>query len=180
MKLNKFLAIAGMAAMLGLSANTVMAQGAPGAPGGQRQRGNFDPAQMQERMMDRYKETLEITSDDEWKAMQPLVQKVLQARMGAMQGMARGFMGRPRGGDTQAQAQGNRPRGMFGQEPDAATQALEKAVDAKASKAELKAALVKYNEARKAKQAELEKAQNDLRNVLTARQEALATLNGLL
>jgi hypothetical protein len=35
-------------------------------------------------------------------------------------------------------------------------------------------------EARKAKQAELEKAQTNLRKVLTTRQEAIATANGLL
>ena len=68
---------------------------------------------------------------------------------------------------------------MFGQ-PSPEAEALQKAVDAKAPKAELKAAIAKYNEARKAKQAELEQAQENLRKVLTARQEALATLNGAL
>jgi len=55
------------------SANVMaQAQGAGGgqaAPGGNRQRGqggNFDPAQMQQRMMERYKERLDITSDDDW------------------------------------------------------------------------------------------------------------------
>jgi hypothetical protein len=57
---------------------------------------------------------------------------------------------------------------------------LQKAIDAKAPKAEVKAALEKYVAARKAKQAELEKAQEELRKVLTSRQEAIATLNGLL
>ena len=46
--------------------------------------------------------------------------------------------------------------------------------------AEIKAALDKYLASRKAKQAELEKAQENLRKVLTARQEAIAALNGLL
>ncbi len=38
----------------------------------------------------------------------------------------------------------------------------------------------KYVASRKAKQAELEKAQEELRKVLTSRQEAIATLDGLL
>ena len=59
-------------------------------------------------------------------------------------------------------------------------EALKKAIDAKASAAELKTALTKYQEARKAKQAELEKVQASLRKVLTPRQEAIAALNGLL
>jgi hypothetical protein len=58
--------------------------------------------------------------------------------------------------------------------------ALDKAIEAKASKAELTAAIAKVQEARKAKQAELEKAQSDLRKVLTTRQEAIATASGLL
>ena len=59
-------------------------------------------------------------------------------------------------------------------------EALQKAIDAKAPKAEIKAALDRYVASRKAKQADLEKAQDELRKVLTARQEAIATLNGLL
>ena len=69
---------------------------------------------------------------------------------------------------------------MFGGTPNPEADALQKAIDSKASKAELKAALEKYVASRKAKQAELEKAQADLRKVLTPRQEAIATLNGLL
>ena len=44
----------------------------------------------------------------------------------------------------------------------------------------MKAALAKYLDARKAKEAELTKAQDDLRKVLSVRQEAIATVNGLL
>src|SRR5690242_6080351 len=52
--------------------------------GRQRQRqGNFDPAQFQQRMLDRYRERLEITDDTEWRAVQPLVQKVMETRMAA-------------------------------------------------------------------------------------------------
>ena len=40
-------------------------------PGG----GNFDPAQMQQMMMQRYQEQLGITNDTDWSAIQPLVQK---------------------------------------------------------------------------------------------------------
>ena len=57
---------------------------------------------------------------------------------------------------------------------------MQKAIDGKASNSEMKAAIAKFQEARKAKQAELEKAQADLRKVLSVRQEAIATANGLL
>jgi hypothetical protein len=53
-------------------------------------------------------------------------------------------------------------------------------VDGKASNAELKAALSRYQESRKAKEEDLQKAQAELRKVLSVRQEAIATLRGLL
>ena len=69
--------------------------------------------------------------------------------------------------------------GFFGS-PSPEAEALQKAIDNKAPNSEIKAALAKYIESRKAKQADLEKAQAELRKVLTARQEAIASLNGLL
>ena len=138
---------------------------------------NFDPAQMQQMMLEGYKQMLEVTKDDEWAAIKPLVQKVMQARMATFAGMGRGMMFGPgRGGPG---GPGGGPPGMFGQTmPEA--EALQKAIDAKSSKAEIKAALDKYVAARQAKQTELQQAQDNLRKVLSARQEATATLNGLL
>ena len=65
-------------------------------------------------------------------------------------------------------------------QPSPEAEALQRAIDGKASNSELKAALAKFVESRKAKQAELEKAQTELRKVLSLRQEAVATANGLL
>jgi hypothetical protein len=177
-KINRGLALAGIAAALCLGNGKVMAQDNNRPPGGGPGR-NFDPAQFQQRMMERIKENLEITDDAEWKAIEPLVQKVMDARRDSFGGMGRGMMfGRgPRGGDNANQ--GGRAR-MFGGTPVPEAEALQKAIDGKASNAEMKAAIAKYAEARKAKQAELEKAQADLRKVLSVRQEALAMLNGLL
>ena len=191
MKLNQWLVMAGVAAVMSLGASQVVAQpnnGGGGQGGGGRQgRGNFDPAQMQQMMLDRYKTALEVTDDAEWKAMEPLVTKVMEARRDSFGGMGRGMFGRggPRGGnngqpaDAQGQ-QGQQRRGGFGGTPNPAADALQKAIDSKASKAEIKAALDKYIASRKASQAALEQAQADLRKVLTSRQEAIATLNGLL
>jgi hypothetical protein len=69
---------------------------------------------------------------------------------------------------------------MFGGDPGPESDALQKAIDAKAPNAELKAAITKFQAARKEKQASLEKAQTELRKVLSVRQEAIASLNGLL
>jgi len=182
--MNQILGMAGIAAIVCFTAMNGLAQQDQGGQGGGGRggRGNFDPAQFRERMMERTKENLEIKDDAEWKAIEPLVQKVMDARMASFSGMGRGMMGGRRGGGPGGD-QGNRPPGggggMFGQaNPEA--DALQRAIDSKASASELKAAVAKYNEARKTKQADLEKAQAELRKVLTVRQEALATLNGLL
>ena len=139
-------------------------QGGPGGGG----RGSF---------VDRYKDILEVTDDTDWKAMQPLVQKIMDIRM---ESMRRGFGRGGRGGGNNPQPadqQGQQGRGGVSPAPNPDGDALQKAVDSKASKAEMKAALEKYVASRKAK---LEQAQADLRKVLTTRQEAIATLNGLL
>ena len=184
MKLNQLVLAASLAVAVCLSADSALAQqggqggGGQGGGRGGRGGGNFDPAQMQQRMMDHYKEQLEITDDAEWKALQPLLQKVMDARMS---GMGRGMFGRggrPPGGDTAQADQGNQRRG-FGAS-DAEGEALQKAIDAKASSAELKAAMTKVIEARKVKQAELEKAQAELRKVLSVRQEAILVASRML
>jgi hypothetical protein len=185
MKIQNWCMAVALAGALSMTTTGLLAQQNSQGNEGQRQQRRFDPAQFQERMAERYKEMLEITDDQEWKAVQPLIQKVNETRMQAFAGGGRGMMGfggGRRSPDGQAggpPGQGDQPR-RFGppQLPEAET--LQKAIDAKAPKAELKAATTKYLEARKAKQAELEKAQENLRKVLTARQEAIAALNGLL
>jgi predicted Holliday junction resolvase-like endonuclease len=171
-RLNQVIVLAGAALALTLSTGQLAAQQGGG-------RGNFDPEQMRQRMMERVKEQMEVKNDDEWKVLEPLVQKVMDTRRDVqMGGMGRMFGRGGRGGGGDQGDQGNRRR--FGPEPSAEETALEKAIDAKASKEELKSAMAKYREARKAKEAKLQAAQDDLRKVLTVRQEAIAMSNGWL
>ncbi len=182
MSITKWLALAAVAAGFCLTVDQALAQPNGGGQGGGRRGGfgNMDPQQRQQFMMNRIKENLEITDDSEWNAIQPLLQKVMDARMAAMSGMGRGFMGGRRGGQDQGNQDQGQRRGFFGQQPSPEAEALQKAIDAKAPKAEIKAALEKYQAYRKAKQAELETAQANLRKVLTARQEAILTMDGML
>jgi len=160
--------------------------GGGGAGGGGRggRGGNFDPEQMRARMMERYKEVLEVKTDDEWKVIEPRITKVTEARRdvgfgGGMRGMFGG--GRPPGGDNaNANANQNQNRRNFGGQQSAAAQELQKAIDSKASADTIKTKLAAYREEHKAKQAALEKAQDDLKKVLSVRQEALAAVNGLV
>jgi len=178
---NQFSVAACAAFVMVLSANPVAAQQGQG-------RGNFDPQEFRQRMMDSYRERLEIKGDDEWKAIQPLIEKVTEARRevgfgGGGFAFGRGGGGGRRGGGNDAQANGNNQggrRGFRGGEPSPEAEELQKAIDSNASKDELKAKLTKFREARKEKEAKLAKAQEDLKKVLSVKQEAAAVLNGLL
>jgi Spy/CpxP family protein refolding chaperone len=192
LKVTRSLATVAAAAALFLGVSQGLAQqdnnqgnngGNRGGGGGGGRGGNFDPAQRQQRMMEFTREELEVKDDAEWKALEPLVQKVMEIRRESFSGMGRAMFGRGRGGGGGGGGggadQGNRRGGPFGQ-PSPEAETLQRAIESKASTAELKAALAKYVESRKAKQVELEKAQAELRKVLTVRQEAIATANGLL
>ena len=186
--MKKLLAMLAVAAALCVSADSLLAQdngggGGGNGGGGRRQRnggggggggGQFDPAAFQQRMMDRYKEDLGFTNDTEWSAVEPLVQKVSEARMEAFRGG--GFGGR-RGG----QGGGGGGGGFGGNVPaDPDREALQQAIDNNAPAAQIKTLLDKYRASVKTKQAKLESAQADLKKVLSQKQEASAVLAGLL
>jgi hypothetical protein len=154
-----------------------------------RERGGFDPEQMRVRMMERYREALEVKNDDEWKVIEPRITKVSDARRDAMSGAMSafgrgGFGGRRGAGDTNGAGGGGggdeRRRRGFGGEPSVEADALQKALEAKAPNEEIKAKLAKYRESLKQKQATLTAAQEELRKVLSVRQEATAVMLGLL
>jgi len=64
--------------------------------------------------------------------------------------------------------------------PSPEAEALQKALDDNAPTAQVKAALAKYHASQKDKQAKLVQAQENLRKVLTVKQEAQAALLGLV
>jgi len=196
-KLHQLLAVTGFASALLLSASNLTAQDPPppgGGQGGDRggrggrggPGGGFDPVQMQQWFLEQAKQKLEVTDETEWKALEPMVQKVMDARreamVGGIGGMMRGMGRGPRGGDAAGGGGGdqqNRRPSFFG-EPSPEAAALEKAIESKASKEELKAAMAKVRAAKKEKEAKLKDAQESLRKVLTLRQEAIAVSSGWL
>jgi hypothetical protein len=165
--------------------------GGGGNGGGRRNRGgnagaNFDPAQLMQRRVDNVRQQLDITNDTEWSAIQPLVQKVLEAQQAAQQGGGRGgfggFGGGRRGGNNGPNGNNGNANvgGRGGAQTNPEAEALRQAVENDAPAAQLKDLLAKYNAAQKAKQAALAAAQANLRKVLTVKQESMATLIGLL
>jgi hypothetical protein len=186
-KLIRLMTLAVAAAALGLGGSNLFAQDAPaapppgggpgpGGPGGPG--GNFDPAQMRQQIADRMsaflRDKLAVTNDDEWAVIQPKVSKVTQIRMQvAFAGMGgfRGMMGGNRGG-------GNRFGGMMQSNPE--QDALQQALDSNAPKDQVKAALENLRAARKRQKDDLAKAQDELREMLTLRQEATLVSLGIL
>jgi hypothetical protein len=134
--------------------------------------------QMQQRMVENYREQLGVTNNAEWAIIQQRLTKVISLRTGnVLNNGLGGLLGGMRGGG------GGNGRGlgaMLGQQSDPNTENLQNSIDRNATSAQIKAALTKLREARKQKQAELDKAQEDLRGVLTSRQEAILVLAGML
>jgi hypothetical protein len=171
MKLSKSLAIASVALMC--AATGVMAQ--PGGGGGGGFGGNFDPAQFQQQRMERIRTAMGVTDDAEWKVIQDRATKVTEANQAVMSFRPRGGgRGGPGGGGGGGGGRG----GNFQPSPEA--ESLRAAIENNAPADQIKAALQKYRDARKVKQAALEKAQADLKQVLSVKQEAVAVTQGLL
>lgn len=196
-RMSQLLAVAGVASALLLSATSLRAQqdnpppgGPPGergergrggrGPGGPGGPGGFGGGEFQQRMMENLREQMAVKDDAEWKIIEDRAQKVMDARrevgFGGGAGMGRLFR-RP-GGDNNDQSSGRRQR--FGPEPSEAEQALEKAIDNKASKEELKAAMAKVRAEKKDKETKLTAAQEELKKVLSTQQEAVALSVGLV
>ncbi len=164
-------------------------RGQRGGPGGTR--GQFDPERMRQMMDQRMRETLGAT-EAEWKVLGPRVNKVMElsrqtrggGRGGMMFGGRGGFAGR--GGPG-----GGRPGGPGGGTPGAPAReqsAVEKAqtqlrtvLDNTASTPDqIKTQLTALRTAREKAKQQLAAAQQDLRKIITIRQEAVLVMMGTL
>jgi len=150
---------------------------------GRRGRGNFDPAQMRQRMEERLKEQLG-TTDDEWKVLQPKIEKVATAQRETFGGFGR-FGGRGMGGDRGGDRGGDQAQNRPSDRPETklmkAQGELRTLLENKsAAGADVQAKLKSYREARDKARADLQTAQKELKEVCSVRQEAVLVLNGML
>jgi hypothetical protein len=171
MKLNSkaFLSVVALAA----SAVLATAQDNNNNQGRERGRGNFNPEEFRARMAERMKTSLKVT-DDEWAVLQPLIEKVTTKQRESFGG----FGGFGRGGDR-----GNRGGGDSNSDrPGAAERAaLRTALESESTPADdLKAKLEALRASRKKIAAELAAAREDLKKVVTVRQEAVLVSMGIL
>ncbi len=145
----------------------------------------MDPQQIQQVIMQQvtsfFRDRLSITNEDEWKVVEQRLMKLV--RLKAQTLLAGGFPGGQRflgrlGNDNPTVRAVMGLLGLDDQMPEKA--ALQKAIEGHAGSAELKAATARFVEARKRKQEETQKAEAELREVLTYRQEATLVLMSIL
>lgn len=171
----------------------------PGARGDRGNRPDFRNMTQEERdkwMADRRKERSKQmqeemgATDDEWKVLEPKIQKLQElqrANMGSAFGGGRGGFG-GRGGRGPGGPGGDRPAGdaPAGDQPkqsdiQKAAAELRKLVESKDAKPEdLKKALTALRDARAKAKAELDKARKELQEILTVKQEAVLVSRGIL
>jgi hypothetical protein len=137
-------------------------------------RGNFDPAEMQQRIMNNLREQFGVTDDAEWKVISDRITSINELRRASGGGLGGGiaaFRAMQGGGQN-----GRRGNTTVSPEQDA----LRQAISDKLPDAEIKSRLTRLREVRKANEEKLSKAQEELRGILSVRQEALAVMFGLL
>ena len=155
---------------------------------GQRGGRRMDREQMRARMAERMKEQLGA-KDEEWKVIEPKLQKVMELsrqvdRPGRGMFFGRGTRRRP-GADAETERRPRRgPEAASGREMSAvetAADVLQKVLESESAKPEeIKAKLTGLRAAREKAKQDLAKAQQDLKQILTVKQEATLVLGGIL
>ena len=123
--------------------------------------GGMNPEQMWQRGSERLRQVFEVKDDAEWKIIDEQARKVYDLRVEMIKSLIAAV--RQQGGDTIPEAD-----------------ALKRAIAAKSSNEKLKATMERFRQARKAEEDKLLQAQEDLKQILTTRQEAIALGLGLV
>jgi hypothetical protein len=179
--LRSLLGLMTLAVAFAMSGHKVMAQGGfGGGPGGGGGFGAMmgDPAQRAQMQVNALRDSLAVTNDAEWNVIAARLLKVVQlksdnsmAEISKMMAPMMAMMGGGPGGGI---------ANLLGIQPDRSADALQQALDNHGTLEQVKAALARFREAKKQKQAELTKAQDFLKEVLSIRQEAALVAAGYL
>ncbi len=150
----------------------------------QKSRGGED---MRARMVENLRTLLDVKNEDEWKLLYARLEKVREARdeVRAVSGDFRLLFNVGRTGEAAPTGdRGGRgpggPGGFGGGTPNPDSEALSKAITNKAPTEELKQRMARLRDARKAADAKYEKLAEELRQLLTVRQEAALVAIGTL
>lgn len=142
--------------------------------GNRGSRRNFDPAQFRQQMSERMKEMLG-SSDDEWKVIEPRLDKVMQLQRETRGGGMSFMFGRSR--DRGSSSSSSRSESAVAKAQADLRSALE---DKSISADEIAKRLANYRQAKEQAKQDLAKAQADLKELLSQRQEAQLVMMGML
>ena len=148
-----------------------------GDPGDVRQR--RDPEQMRQMMMERIKEAIRA-SDEEWKVLEPRVERVMTLSREAYAGRGLMFRGRRGDEDRRPPGAGRAQRGADSPVARAAEELQRTLDNPEATPDQIKAKLTALRTAREQAGQELAKAREAVRELVTQRQEAQLVLMGIL
>jgi chromosome segregation ATPase len=149
--------------------------------GGPPGMGMRDPEQMRRMMAERMKEQLGVT-DQEWKVMQPKLQKVMDlTRQISGSGRMGMFFGRQRPRQFARERSSTDASESERTAVEKATEELQELLDSESTTPDqIKAKLTTLREAKEKAKQELAQAQQELKKILTLKQEARLVLMGLL
>ena len=171
------LAVLAFVAVVAFAGSALAGEAPAGGRGGRGAGGPGGGADFRTRMMDNIKTSLGVT-DEEWKVLQPQVEKVQTLSRQVQGNGMMGMMRRNRGG-----APGAAPAADNATPPtklDTATQALTTVLENKDAKPEeIKTALTAVRDERAKVKAELDKAKTELKGACTMRMEAQFVLLGM-
>jgi hypothetical protein len=151
------------------------------AESGGGQSAAWDKSKTRTKMLERYHKKLEVTDDAEWSVIQKRLESVLWAEHELQAALAAGqHKSHPSKSSASSMATNGRgqPARSFDGEED--IRALQQSVEGKAAAQEIKPRLARVRELLKVRQEKLANAREELRAVLSSRQEAIALLSGLL
>ena len=159
---------------VGLGTNSVMAQDSGG------EWDSVDLTPVYQHILESQRQSLSVTNDSEWMVISPKLLKLVRLKLEAHAVETRGLFGR-----MGSAGSGNPVFELVldGTLPDIAHKeedALNKAIADNSPIADINAALAKVKAVRQQRQADMTKAQSDLREVLTPRQAAVLVSRGML
>lgn len=147
-------------------------------------RGQFERNQFMERFLERLRENLGA-SVEEWSVLKPMIANIAEKQSAMRRSAGRGVFGAfggrgGRGGDNDGDRRGREGRRSRGDDDSGSNaDSLRQAVES-GDAAKIKKELASYRAAQKKRDEELKKAREELRQVVTLKQEATLVLWGLL
>jgi hypothetical protein len=134
------------------------------------------------KILDRHRERLEIKDDAEWEVIRPRIENILRAEKELRDALSSSSrkLSSPKDRNSRTSSESASASSRSEPQPDTDVVLLRRLVEGNAPAKEIKERLTRVRQMIQQKRDALENAQEELRSVLSVRQEAIAVLQGLL